>query len=110
MKTQDYKSLALTIGACLAGTLAGHVIADERDNPFSMTPLSSGYLVGQAEDNQNTGKKARSGEGKHGADKAANEVVCGIYKVGSAHQDGSKVKDGVCGGHKPVEMLCGDSR
>jgi len=110
MNTRNCKPLALTIGACLAGTLAGHTIADERGNPFSMTPLSSGYMIGQAEDSQKAGKVTKSGDGKCGADKTANEAVCGIYKVGSAHQDDSKVKDGVCGGHKPVEMLCGDPR
>ena len=68
-------------------------------------------MVGQADDEgQKTGKEGKCGEGKCGGDKAANEAVCGIYKVGSAHQDSSKVKDGVCGGHAPVEMLCGDPR
>lgn len=55
-------------------------------------------------------KEGQCGESKCGGNKAANEVVCGIYKVGSAHLDGAKVKDGSCGGHKPVEMLCGDPR
>ena len=110
MKTRNCKPLALTMGACLASSLAGYAIADVRDNPFSLVPLASGYMVGQADDGQKTGKEGKCGEGKCGAGKAANEAVCGIYKVGSAHQDNSKVKDGVCGGHAPVEMLCGDPR
>ena len=110
MKRRNCKPLALTMGACLASSLAGYAIADARDNPFSLTPLTSGYMVGQADDSQKTGKEGKCGEGKCGAGKAANEAVCGIYKVGSAHQDNSKVKDGVCGGHAPVEMLCGDPR
>ena len=111
MKTRNSKSLALTMGACLASSLAGYAIADARDNPFSLTPLASGYMVGQADDEgQKTGKEGKCGEGKCGGDKAANEAVCGIYKVGSAHQDSRKVKDGGCGGHAPAEMLCGDPR
>ena len=110
MKTRNCKPLTLTIGACLAGSLAGYAVADTGENPFTLTPLASGYMVGQAEDSQKTGKEGQCGEGKCGGDKAANEAVCGIYKVGSAHQDDGRVTEGVCGGHAPVEMLCGDPR
>ncbi len=110
MKTHILKPLSLAIGTCLASSLSGYTIADVRNNPFSLTPLTSGYMTGQAEDSQKTGKEGKCGEGKCGADKAANEARCGIYTVGSAHQDDSKVKDGVCGGHAPVEMLCGEPK
>jgi len=65
---------------------------------------------GTAGNRSKTAAEAKCGEGKCGGGKAANEAVCGIYKVGSAHQDDRKVRDGVCGGHAPVEMLCGDPR
>ena len=96
------KSLSIAVGTALGVSLALSPMAfADSSNPFGATELSGGYM--QLAD-------GHAGEGKCGGDKAANEAVCGIYKVGSAHQDNSKVKDGVCGGHAPVEMLCGDPR
>ena len=119
MKTRNSKPLSLAIGTCIIGSLSGYVIADTQQNPFAMTELAVGYMVagyegvcgeGKCGGNRKAAKEGKCGEGKCGGDKAASEAVCGIYKVGSAHQDNSKVKDGVCGGHAPVEMLCGDPR
>lgn len=130
MNIAAIKPLTLAIGTCLVGTLSGYSIADTQQNPFVMTDLDRGYMVaghegicgegkcGGARKPGNMGsdsaakplKEGQCGEGKCGGDKTANEAVCGIYKAGSAHTDDAKVKDGVCGGHRPVEMLCGDPR
>jgi uncharacterized low-complexity protein len=114
MKTRNCKPLSLVIGTCIIGSLSGYVIADAQQNPFAMTELAAGYMVagyeGVCGEGKCGGKKKAVEEGKCGGDKAVNEAVCGIYKVGSAHQGNTKVKDGVCGGHAPVEMLCGDPR
>ena len=131
MSKRKIKPLSLIISTCMLGTLSGYTIADIQQNPFSISELTSGYMIvgnegvcGEgkcggarkpgADDNTantaKTGAEGKCGEGKCGGDKTANEAVCGIYKTGSAHQDDRKVKDGVCGGHGPVEMLCGDPR
>ena len=109
MKMRTCKPLALAVGTCLMGSLAGYSIADTQQNPFVLSPLSSGYMVGQA-DSQKAEKEGKCGEGKCGGGKTENEAVCGIYKVGSVHTDDSKVVEGKCGGHRPVEMLCGGAR
>ena len=131
MSKRINRTLSLAVGTCLLGTLSGYSVADARGNPFSMSELSGGYMLaghegvcgegkcggsrqagsaGNAGNSAKTGAEGKCGEGKCGAGKAANEAVCGIYKVGSAHQDDGKVSEGVCGGHAPVEMLCGDPR
>ncbi len=114
MKKYTGKPLSLAIGTCLVGSLAGYTFADTQQNPFTMTELPRGYMVAGYEGVCGEGKcggiKKAGEEGKCGGDKTMNEAVCGIYKVGSAHQVDSKVKDGVCGGHAPVEMLCGEPK
>lgn len=131
MNKRKSKPLSLIISTCMLGTLSGYSIADTQQNPFSIAELTSGYMIagnegvcgegkcggarkpGSDDNAANTAKtvtEGKCGEGKCGGDKTANEAVCGIYKAGSAHQDDRKVKDGVCGGHGPVEMLCGDPR
>jgi len=130
MSSLTRKSLSIALGSCLVGGLSGYSIADAQQNPFTMNELASGYMIaghegicgegkcGGARKPGNMGpdsaakplKEGQCGEGKCGGDKTANEAVCGIYKAGSAHTDDAKVKDGVCGGHRPVEMLCGDPR
>ena len=125
------RTVSLAVGTCLLGSLSGYCIADTQLNPFAAKELRGGYMIAGYEGVCGEGKCGGSrqtgpddpasnatktatertcGEGKCGAGKTANEAVCGIYKVGSAHQDDSKVGDGVCGGHAPVEMLCGDPR
>jgi uncharacterized low-complexity protein len=95
------------IGILLAGTLSPSANGSGKDNPFRSQHLTGGFSTVADE----TAKDAagRCGEGKCGA-KSDKEAVCGIYKVGSAHKDDSKVKDGKCGGHKVVESLCGGDR
>ena len=135
MNKRVLKPLSLAMGTCLVTSLASYTIADTLQNPFSVFELKSGYMIAAGHEgicgegqcggarkpgsgeqqttdvDKKTVKEGQCGEGKCGGNKAESEAVCGIYKVGSAHQgDTSKVKDGVCGGHKPVEMLCGDPR
>jgi len=79
--------------------------SDTTSSPFEIQLLNSGYHVAAAEE-------GKCGEGKCGKDKkqkkSDKEAVCGIYQIGSTHDDDSKVKDGKCGGHKVVESLCGE--
>ena len=100
---------SLARGIFLVGALTAMNNSTALENPFSSTDLAGGYQI--AEQEKNTGKTS---EGNCGAGKSANrteaEAVCGIYRIGSAHRDDSKVVDGKCGGHKVVEALCGDER
>ncbi len=101
-------TLSLAAGMLVVGALSpgGDTLAAE--NPFSSSRLPGGYMI--AADDMMKGKEGKCGEGKCGGAKDEKEAVCGIYSVGSAHKDDSKVKDGKCGGHKVVEALCGGDR
>ena len=102
-----YQTLPALLGAFVVGTLSPSADSGAVENPFSSTPIPGGYMLAAEENAQ--AKEGKCGEGKCGG-KADSEAVCGIYTIGSAHQDDAKVKDGKCGGHKVVEALCGGDR
>ena len=109
------KPLTLALGAVFAATLSGTAIVNAADNPFTMTELSSGYMVADAAEGKCGGDKA-SKEGKCGGDKASKEGKCGGDKASkegkcgegksTASEDGDKAKkegkcgEGKCGGNK----------
>jgi len=105
---KTYPVLSVVVGAFVVGALAPSGDAGATENPFAATQLPGGYML-TADDSMN-GKEGKSGEGKCGGNKSDKEAVCGMYTIGSAHKDDSKVKDGKCGGHKVVEALCGGDR
>lgn len=110
MKT-PYKQIKPLLIAGLATISLEAYASDTTSTPFNIKPLISGYQLAAAEEGkcgQNKSKQGSCGEGKCGGTKTKNEAVCGIYTIGSAHDDDSKVKDGKCGGHKVVESLCGE--
>ena len=90
------KPIALAVGAALAGTFAisGSVNAEVIDNPFAMSNLTVGYMLGE-------------GEGSCGGDKAEGEGSCG---EGSCGEDGEKEGEGSCGedSEKEGEGSCGE--
>lgn len=102
-----YPTLPVVISAFVVGALAPAGSINATENPFSSTRLAGGYMM--AAEKTAKGKEGKCGEGKCGG-KGEKEAVCGIYNIGSAHKDDSKVKDGKCGGHKVVEALCGGDR
>lgn len=104
---QSYPALPVLIGTFLAGTLSPSSNSSAEENPFRSIHLPGTYMT--AADDAAKDAKGKCGEGKCGA-KGDKEAVCGIYTVGSAHKDDSKVKDGKCGGHRVVESLCGGDR
>jgi len=107
MKTSNINSLLI---AGLATISLEAFAADTTSTPFDIKPLNRGYQMAAAEEGncgQDKMKESNCGEGKCGSKKNSQEAVCGLYKIGSAHEDDSKVKDGKCGGHKVVESLCG---
>lgn len=97
------KPVALAVGAALAGTFAlgGTVHADGADNPFEMSALSIGYMLGEGEascgaDHEGEGEGDSEGEGSCG------EGSCGAE--GEGEGDGDSEGEGSCG-----EGSCGGS-
>ena len=88
------KPVALAVGAALASSFAigGVANADTIDNPFAMSALSAGYMLG-------------AGEGSCGGDKKG-EGKCGEGKCGEA---GEKEGEGKCGEGKCGEGKCGEA-
>jgi len=75
-KKHTPKALAAAIGATFVASMAASPVVSADQNPFAMSPLSSGYQV--------AGKEGQCGEGK-----------CGGMKKGEKMK-----KDGSCGGMK----------
>ena len=108
------KPVALAVGAALAGSFAigGTVNADVAENPFEMSTLAVGYMLGEGEgkcggDKEGEGK---CGEGKCGEDKKEGEGSCGEGSCGGAEDkegEGS-CGEGSCGGDKDAEGSCGE--
>lgn len=103
------KPVALAVGAALAGTfaLSGAVNADTVENPFAMSTLSAGYMLGATEGGcgGDKGEKKEGegscGEGSCGADKKG-EGSCGEKEGEGACGEGS------CGAEKEGEGACGE--
>jgi uncharacterized low-complexity protein len=80
------KPLAALIGSALAASLVSMPAANADENPFSMTQLSSGYMIADA-------------EGKCG-EKKTEEGNCGEKKAHEGDSGESKHHEGSCGGQK----------
>ena len=110
-KKISMKPVAVALGAVFVTSLAGTSVANAEANPFSMTELSSGYMV--AEGDMKEGKCGESHmkekEGKCGGsmDKSKmKEGKCGEGKMKKEGMDKSKMKkDGKCG-----EGKCGGKK
>ncbi len=77
------KPVALAVGAALASTFAiGSVANGETvDNPFEMSTLVAGYMLGEGEGSCGGDKGDKDGEGSCGGDKDA-EGKCGEGSCG----------------------------
>ena len=102
------KPVALAIGAALASSFAigGVANADTLDNPFAMSALSAGYMLGAGEGSCGGDKK---GEGKCGGDKEG-EGKCGEGSCGGDKEGEGKCGEGSCGGDKEGEGKCGEGK
>jgi len=110
------KPIALAVGAALASSFAlgGVANADTVDNPFAMSALSAGYMLGAGEGSCGGDKEGKDKEGEG----ACGEGSCGGDKegegsCGEAHDkegEGS-CGEGSCGGDKDkedAEGSCGE--
>jgi len=85
------KPLAVALGTVFTVSLAHSTMTNAAENPFTMKPLSSGYMM-LAE--------GKCGEGKCGAAKAG-EGKCGMARM-DADGDGKVTKDEFMKGHETM--------
>lgn len=95
LKKRTLKPVAAVLGTTFAVALAASPIANAANNPFSLTEISSGYMVAdQAE--------GKCGEGKCGEGKAKNkkesEGKSRVAKDGDKKSGEGKCGEGKCGG------------
>ena len=97
------KPVALAVGAALASSFAlgGVAIADTVDNPFAMSALSAGYMLGAGE--------GSCGGDKEGKDKEG-EGSCGEGSCGGDKKGEGACGEGSCGGDKKGEGSCGGDK
>ncbi len=96
--------LILAASAVLTIGLSATSVANAADNPFSMTALSSGYMMLASADGKCGGEK--TGEAKCGGEKTG-EAKCGGDKGGEAKCGADKKGDGKCGADKKGDGKCG---
>lgn len=97
MAKKIHTPLAAAVGAALATSVAG-ISAHASENPFSLTELSTGYMVA---DKHTEGK---CGEGKCGNTAKQEQAEESESDTGK-EQESAKTKEGKCG-----EGKCGASQ
>ena len=111
------KPVALAVGAALASSfaIANVAQAESIDNPFSMTNLSVGYMLGAGEgkcggDKEGKDGEGSCGEGSCGGDKEGKggEGSCGEGSCGGDKDGEGSCGEGSCGGDKGEEGKCGE--
>jgi hypothetical protein len=107
------KPIALAVGAALASTFAigGVAQADSIDNPFEMSTLTAGYMLGEGEGSCG-GDAAKEGEGSCGGDgeDKEGEGSCGGDGEEKEGEGEDKDGEGSCGeaDEKEGEGSCGE--
>jgi len=108
------KPLTLALGATFVTSLTGTMIANAAENPFSMTELSSGYMVSENAEGKCGEGKMKGTEGKCGEGKMkGTEGKCGEGKMkgteGKCGEGKMKGTEGKCGSaeKKAEEGKCG---
>ena len=96
------KPVVAALGTTFVVALAASPIANAANNPFSITEISSGYIVADK-------AEGKCGEGKCGGAKAKDtketEGKCGEGKCG-----GGKSHEAKDGGKKTGEGKCGEGK
>lgn len=94
-KTTTFKPLTIALGTVFTASLANISTTNATENPFSMQPLSSGYMT-LAEGKCGEGSGAAKGaEGKGG------EGKCGMGRM-DADSDGKVTRDEFMQGHEAM--------
>lgn len=82
-----FKPVSIALGTTFALSLAASPLVSAADNPFTVTPQSSGYMVAEG----------GCGEGKCGGE-GGEEGKCGEGKCGEGGGEEGKCGEGRCGG------------
>jgi uncharacterized low-complexity protein len=85
------KPVSIALGTTFALSLAASPIVGAADNPFSVTPQSSGYMVAEG----GCGEGKCGGEG--GEEGKCGEGKCGEGKCGEGGGEEGKCGEGKCG-------------
>jgi len=110
------RPIALAVGAALASSFAigGVANADSIDNPFEMSTLTAGYMLGEGEGSCG-GDAEKEGEGSCGGDgdDKEGEGSCGGDGEEKEGEGDDKEGEGSCGGDaegedKEGEGSCGE--
>ncbi len=109
------KPVAMAVGMALAGAFAiGSVASAETvDNPFEISTLTAGYMLGEGEGSCGGDKKDKDGEGSCGGDDhdKDGEGSCGGDDQDKEGESEEKDGEGSCGGDKEDkegEGSCGE--
>jgi uncharacterized low-complexity protein len=99
-KNIPVKPLVALLGSALAASLVSMPAANADENPFGMKPLSSGYMIADAEGKcgENKTHEGKCGESKSGESKSG-ESKSGEGKCGESKSGESKSGEGKCGGN-----------
>lgn len=101
------KTLTLVLGGAFAAAVAAAPVAMATENPFALTPLSSGYMV---VDHHEAGEKMQDGKcGSGMKDKEGNCSAEMKSKEGNCSAE-MKGKEGSCGAEKSKEGSCSSSK
>jgi len=100
------KAISIAVGGTMAAGLAATPVAHADANPFSVTELSTGYMLAEK------AAEAQCGEAKCGGakPKKASEANCGAKKEAAEANCGAKKKEAAeakCGAKEPAEAKCG---
>jgi len=97
-KKHTIKPVSLAVGAAFIAGMATAPVVQADVNPFSVTALSSGYMVAE-----------KGAEGNCGAKKTVQEAECGANKA-------KQVQEADCGANKKeqektvMEAKCGEAK
>lgn len=107
MSKKTIKPVALAISAAFASSMAAGAVNAADSSPFSMTTLTTGYMLDMNPDAK--GEEGKCGE-KKGEEGKCGEGKCGEGKCGEKKGEEGKCGEGKCGGEKGKEGKCGEKK
>lgn len=114
MSKKTIKPIALAVSAAFATSMVASGTVNADASPFSMTTLTTGYMLGDDADKKDKeskrGGEKKGEEGKCGGKKKGEEGKCGEGKCGGKADDAEhKCGEGKCGEGKCGEGKCGSA-
>lgn len=106
MKKDESKKLAALLSATLVSAVSAQVVSAD-ENPFQLSPMSSGYMVASDEEGQKSADESVKREGSVGDDKLGSGQ-CGEGKCGTNAKSGEGELTGSKGNNKLGSGQCGE--